>query len=1230
MGNISCSTDAPGGCGSDDAPAGLSQPDETEPAALRMLTVGALRRRALAAGVRSEMVELARDAHDPKAALVDLLVQRQREVGALADVLPALEGSPEDGVEVIGRCLEHSMEVLEVLESASLSRRLRKHVTELLDRVEALSETFDATWCAGLAQCGSSEIQRLGSCIVAVQKLARFQPGDAVLEDGAAQEAVLGVMALLERLERCGSTALRSLTVLTSVPAGEQNDDAIIVALEALHDLPFERLGERCDEEVAAAVAILPHMTERCPKVDVRVSANRAMFALGCRNGLAVVDAEDVWDGLCSSFATGMKPLVEQAAVSGGSGVSTGAFSLAAASGVLVGLCEEIVCKSAPSRRASMESYLHGEAAAERLGTAKPLSQATIEDLITTLVQRRQLLDLSGNDSACGYCQCVMDLLYARPQLAQAAESIGAYQKMWAVYRRMFPTSLPAEWWAATTAVVDFRTALMVSPWLSLALPVRYKPMAASWTSCSWSAPLLREIIHVVKVNHLAELSERSSMAAHPIMIAHIAMRSACGNIPSVHPQLLESGMLDALEYTCLHDFSLMGRSLAAEAAGVLVALVGRNEGGKMLNRSAITSMMAELGRVFKFEGRWQVRPVAAALPNVENVATMAISDANKMLMLESKNHIDTLLSGLLLDSPRRSEPGADAVQEASAELLLSLALYRPWSEALRTNAHAIRALHDLCDGDAGTAASRRSAERTLFELEGRKTTAPAVLGVAGGSSSQIMISYCWEQQIVIKRVHAALIQRSYNVWIDIEQMTGSAVDAMAGAVEAAAVMLFGVSQQYKESTNCRLEAQYAMQREVPLVPLMLVDGYRADGWLGMLMGAKIWYGFYGAVLSTDSLFESKVSELCRELGDRGQAIHAGMSHEHKTAHDSNNGRTIAENPDPVDMQPGTDAAPESNLDICFRQNAETRLHVLLDCIDLALTLVSAIDRSLVARDERRGLYARLNAHMDALETVGSQLTRCVRGNWNPDCGSCAELLRCCKTIREARPCEASVHWDAVVKLVESLDKCAVSMVSRRDEVAALLSQGTQASVSLLIRALRHALDAADRLEVNTPRASRQPLRLLTLQFESLVERMDLKWCTRISGCDETVLKQIGEAVTMAEMPNPDVETLDRLISVLDATSEPIIDATRPTAVSSGTKNVVSSEVTKDIAVPKSQTDVTASGLEDVQRLDLCALRTRCLAAGVGAHAVDEAADSEFPKANLAELLLEACPHAFT
>ena len=110
--------------------------------------------------------------------------------------------------------------------------------------------------------------------------------------------------------------------------------------------------------------------------------------------------------------------------------------------------------------------------------------------------------------------------------------------------------------------------------------------------------------------------------------------------------------------------------------------------------------------------------------------------------------------------------------------------------------------------------------------------------------------------------------------------------------------MCYAISQAYKESTNCRMEAQYAHQQEKDMVrdlyllrtssaphphylhhmnhnmlqvPLMMEDDYKAKGWLGMLLGVRLWYGFHGLVLESEGAFEGKMDELCRELGQRGK-----------------------------------------------------------------------------------------------------------------------------------------------------------------------------------------------------------------------------------------------------------------------------------------------------------------------------------------------------------------------
>ena len=66
------------------------------------------------------------------------------------------------------------------------------------------------------------------------------------------------------------------------------------------------------------------------------------------------------------------------------------------------------------------------------------------------------------------------------------------------------------------------------------------------------------------------------------------------------------------------------------------------------------------------------------------------------------------------------------------------------------------------------------------------------------------MISYQWDHQEILIDVRDALLEAGYKVWMDIDQMGGSTLDAMANAVEEAKIVLMSVSKKYKDSANCR------------------------------------------------------------------------------------------------------------------------------------------------------------------------------------------------------------------------------------------------------------------------------------------------------------------------------------------------------------------------------------------------------------------------------------------
>ncbi|XP_052271259.1 uncharacterized protein LOC127871976 isoform X2 [Dreissena polymorpha] len=124
-----------------------------------------------------------------------------------------------------------------------------------------------------------------------------------------------------------------------------------------------------------------------------------------------------------------------------------------------------------------------------------------------------------------------------------------------------------------------------------------------------------------------------------------------------------------------------------------------------------------------------------------------------------------------------------------------------------------------------------------------------------------IMISYQWDNQQLLKVIRDKLQENNYKVWMDIDEMRGSTLEAMASAVENAELVLLCMSQKYKTSPNCRAEAEYAFKKNKEILPLKMERGYDPDGWLGIICGTKMFYEFSGKYK-----FEDKLKELLRAL----------------------------------------------------------------------------------------------------------------------------------------------------------------------------------------------------------------------------------------------------------------------------------------------------------------------------------------------------------------------------
>ncbi|XP_030208076.1 uncharacterized protein LOC115540710 [Gadus morhua] len=131
---------------------------------------------------------------------------------------------------------------------------------------------------------------------------------------------------------------------------------------------------------------------------------------------------------------------------------------------------------------------------------------------------------------------------------------------------------------------------------------------------------------------------------------------------------------------------------------------------------------------------------------------------------------------------------------------------------------------------------------------------------------AHIMLSYQWDDQPLVKRIHDRLIEHGLPVWMDIEGgVTGNINDAMAAGVEEAAVICPIMTPAYQASRNCKRELSYADSREVLTVPVMLAQDWEASEWLGLVTAGLLWVDFRNAE-TDDEHFESCVQSLQAEI----------------------------------------------------------------------------------------------------------------------------------------------------------------------------------------------------------------------------------------------------------------------------------------------------------------------------------------------------------------------------
>eukprot|EP01045_Picozoa_sp_COSAG04_P006490 COSAG04_NODE_320_length_16877_cov_26.485401_1_plen_4766_part_00 len=831
----------------------VDEPDALQ-SELEAMRVTALHKRAVSEGVSADAVDDAMDGDEPKAALINLIVAVSKR-GPADRLLSTLQTGGKAAADTLSSALDHALDVLEQL-SMSSPRKSRKSILELMESVEVLAESVDEDWCDGVSCCGPARLEALSSRLLAAREL---QP---------AGDCVPVVSSLLESLRSCGSVAVQCESVL-GADAGS-DEAARLGALECVRGLSRASLGRASESEASLFDVLKDHLcgdSESALSCEERLSCWLSLFVLGCRNGLSVVARMDVLEPLWAAME--MSSALLGAAVASGSIEDALCVCSAAhlcSSGLVV---MEAPCKSPPDVRAPLEKRSSGLIKSYMGVKAKAHSAESFGKVIAGVVSLKLLeQDREHASLGCGALQVLSDIGLVFPKALAECDTEALHGGALTLLRNVCPSPLPAEWWVSTCAEVD-----VTSVRLTLAMAFFGSSVGRSNMRSPLLSPALAEAVHICKVNASAGLSARPTMSfciIYALQLVEVAAR-----VESHAASLLESGVPEALDYACVNDFSYVGQSVASNAAGAVVELVGRNEGGKTLSRATANAVLDNIANLFDPTHYFNRFPAARVLPYLRRVTTMTIADANKKIMLQHNKLLDTLVTGLLLDedNPRRGQRGADALQEVCAGVLHELALYGPGAAALRAHTPTMDALRVLAE--SGTKDSRERAAGALFELDEETRAAKTKASDEPDSSKpppHIMVSYNWDHQHVILRVVAWLQAHGYLVWVDTEQMKGSTVDTMALAVEGSEVMLIGVSRAYKESSNCRMEAQYGLQKKKALIPLMMQEGYEADGWLGLMLGTSLWYALYGSTLESESAFEDRVSALSREIGPRGRA----------------------------------------------------------------------------------------------------------------------------------------------------------------------------------------------------------------------------------------------------------------------------------------------------------------------------------------------------------------------
>lgn len=496
--------------------------------------------------------------------------------------------------------------------SPGLARAARQTMLDLVDRLEHIIESINPEWCDALRQSSATELSALAASVEGAHNL---KPSDG------ADTITVTLSSLLHSVNRCSSVVVQSTSVLATAGVSE---DKRLRALETLRCLPEERLPEPSQEEIKAFSTAASFMglgsdsnfcSESCTDRAGQVAAAMATFTLGCRNGADACAAPELLARTGELWVLGLQSLL----------TSTDDLDVASAVLSLVALLHsETPAKVSQSVRAPLEKQNLVCAKNAFVFMGKQLTVARSAEIVKHMLNQR-ILSQEDISLSCGAAYLAAFLLAAKMDAIDPCNDAHLFREVLDLYRRVCPHPLPAEWWTADGSVISVTSTRLVG----VGFLAQHAKSVAGRMQTSWWEPILLSAVHIVKMNARAQLCVQDTMSFWPVLsslgIVEAAAKDFCQQ-----QFLLDLGIGEALEYACVNDFVFTGRSIANVAAGAMVALVGRNEGGKTLNKDTVDAVLNFLALYFQPDHPAFTRPATTVILPLTTVVTMTISDVNK------------------------------------------------------------------------------------------------------------------------------------------------------------------------------------------------------------------------------------------------------------------------------------------------------------------------------------------------------------------------------------------------------------------------------------------------------------------------------------------------------------------------------------------------------------------------------------------------------------------------